>query len=551
MLTVHSLSKSFDIQPLFENVSFSLNPGEHTGLIGPNGCGKTTLMRILEGEELADSGHISRDPDLRTGYLPQGFEPESSLTLGQIIGQATGQVDQLEDDLAAAAEQLANHPEDPARQRRYDDLLHRIQQAETGRAAEILAGLGLDQIDPDLPAVYLSGGQKTRLSLALVLLESPQILLLDEPTNHLDIEMLEWLEDWLGNCGCGSLIISHDRTFLDRTVTRILEMDPQKCVVREFAGNYSGYLEQRQIEIEKQEAAYQDQQQEIRRMQQDIARVKAQAAHTERQASSIRIGGSDMKIKGMKSYQQGIAKKVAKKAKSRERKLERYMEDDERVERPQRSWQIKMEFNHTPHLGRTVMQMIDLSAGFAPEKPLLTGLNLDLRAGRRVALTGPNGSGKTTLLRTIAAEIPPLAGEVRLGSSVRLGYLSQDQTSLDPRRTALDSVLSSFRNQTEARKFLAAFLFTGDEPLKAIHLLSFGQRARLMLAKLVAEQCNCLLLDEPVNHLDIPSRAQFEEALNQFDGAILAVVHDRYFIDRFADEVWWLEGGSIRRQIMR
>jgi ATP-binding cassette, subfamily F, member 3 len=551
MLTVHSLSKSFDIQPLFENVSFSLNPGEHTGLIGPNGCGKTTLMRILEGEELADSGHISRDPDLRTGYLPQGFEPESSLTLGQIIGQATGQVDQLEDDLAAAAEQLANHPEDPARQRRYDDLLHRIQQAETGRAAEILAGLGLDQIDPDLPAVYLSGGQKTRLSLALVLLESPQILLLDEPTNHLDIEMLEWLEDWLGNCGCGSLIISHDRTFLDRTVTRILEMDPQKCVVREFAGNYSGYLEQRQIEIEKQEAAYQDQQQEIRRMQQDIARVKAQAAHTERQASSIRIGGSDMKIKGMKSYQQGIAKKVAKKAKSRERKLERYMEDDERVERPQRSWQIKMEFNHTPHLGRTVMQMIDLSAGFAPEKPLLTGLNLDLRAGRRVALTGPNGSGKTTLLRTIAAEIPPLAGEVRLGSSLRLGYLSQDQTSLDPRRTALDSVLSSFRNQTEARKFLAAFLFTGDEPLKAIHLLSFGQRARLMLAKLVAEQCNCLLLDEPVNHLDIPSRAQFEEALNQFDGAILAVVHDRYFIDRFADEVWWLEGGSIRRQIMR
>jgi ATP-binding cassette, subfamily F, member 3 len=551
MLTVHFLSKSFDLQPLFEKISFSLSPGERTGLIGPNGCGKTTLLRILVGLEHPDSGHVSRAPDLRIGYLPQGFEPDPTLTFCEIIGRAAGNSQQLEEGLAAAAAELTRVPDDPYWQKQYDDLLRQVESAETGRAAAVLAGLGLDCINPHLSASKLSGGQKTRLSLALVLLNDPQLLLLDEPTNHLDIAMLEWLEEWLAGSDCAALIISHDRTFLDRTVKRILEMDPHHHGVREYTGNYSDYLTQRRAEIEKQEAAYQDQQQEIRRMQQDIARVKSQAAYTERQASSIRIGGGDMKIKGMKSYQQGIAKKVAKKAKSRERKLERFIEDEGRVERPQRSWQIKMEFNDTPHLGRSVININDLSVGYSQDSPLLRGLNLDVHSGRRIVLTGPNGSGKTTLLRTIAGQITPLGGQIRLGSSVRLGYLTQDQSNIDPQQTVLETALPYFRNQTAARKFLAAFLFTGDEPFKINSLLSYGQRARLMLGLLIADQCNCLLLDEPINHLDIPSRTQFEQALNQFDGAVLAVVHDRYFIERFADEVWWVENNAVRCEFMR
>jgi len=546
MLTVSHLSKSYDFQKIFENVSFSLNPGERVGLVGPNGCGKTTLLRILAGVDTPNAGLVSHTADLRIGYLPQGFEPDTQATVGEIIGGQAGQAAALEAELAAAAEALAHTPDDPRLQTTFDDLLRRIQAAETGRIASILSGLGLDEVDPDLPGRLLSGGQKTRLSLMLVLLGEPQILLLDEPTNHLDIRMLEWLEDWLKAYPGGALIVSHDRTFLDHTVTRILDMDPQKTSLREYTGNYSAYVEQRKAEIDRQWSAYRDQQLEIRRMQQDIARVKAQAAYTERQASSIRIGGSEYKRKGYKSYQQGIAKKVAKKAKSRERKLEHYLDADERVERPQKTWSLKLEFGQPGHLSQAVIHTEDLAVGYVVGRPLLSGLRLDVRSGQRIAITGPNGAGKTTLLRTIAGEIPPLSGEVRLGASQRLGYLTQEQSDLDLAQTPVEALQGYFRTQTEVRSFLAMFLFMGDEPLKSARQLSYGQRTRLMLARLIAQGCSCLLLDEPINHLDIPSRTQFEQAISTFEGAVLAVVHDRYFIERFAELVWWVEEGDVR-----
>lgn len=551
MLTVHSLSKSYNLITLFEQVNFSLNAGEHIGLIGPNGCGKTTLLRILAGEEQPDSGYVRRAPSLRIGYLRQGFEPDPTTTVGEIIGQATDDAETLEEELTAAAAGLARQPNESQLQRHYDELLRRIEMAETGRIKSILSGLGLEEINLSLPAGRLSGGQQTRLSLALVLLKEPQLLLLDEPTNHLDISMLEWLEQWLNASPCAALIVSHDRTFLDRTVSRILDMDPQTGRVREHAGNYSAYLEQRQAEIEKEWAVYKDQRLKIRRMRQDIARLKAQAEYTERQASSVRIGGSDMKMKGFKSYQQGIAKKVAKKAKAREKKLERYLESEERVARPQRSRPIKLEFDEPHYLGHYAIRLEQISVGYDPSVPLLRDLNLEVRTGRRIVLTGPNGNGKTTLLRTIAGQIPPLSGEVHLGGSTRLGYMAQDQSSLNPRLTPIETIINNFPNETEVRTFLSYFLFTGDEPLKPIALLSYGQRARLMLAQLVIQGCNCLLLDEPINHLDIPSRTQFEQALASFEGAALAVVHDRYFIERFADEIWWVEAGQIRREYIR
>jgi ATP-binding cassette subfamily F protein 3 len=547
MLTAHRLSKSFELQTLFENASFSLNPGERTGLVGPNGCGKTTLMRILVGIEAPTSGYVSHDPQLRIGYLPQGFEPDPSLTLEEIISRHTGDISNLLIELTSTAESLAKRSSDQTIQARYDELIRRIQMVDTSRTARILAGLGLDGINHHLPVGRLSGGQQTRLSLALVLLDDPELLLLDEPTNHLDISMLEWLESWLTSSPCTTLIISHDRTFLDHTVSHILEMDQIKHSVREYAGNYSDYLAQRQTELEHQWNAYTDQQAEIRRMRQDIIRTKEQAAHTERQASSIRIGGSDYKQKGYKSYQQGIAKKVAKKAKSRQKKLNRYLDSEEHVEKPLATRKLKLEFNLNNHLSHSVIRLEDLSIGYDHEHILLNRINLDLHAGQRIALTGPNGCGKTTLLRTITGQIPTITGEVHLSTTAHLGYLAQDQSGLNLAQTPVEMMLTTIQNETEARSFLAYFLFTGDEPLKPVSLLSYGQRTRLLLAKLVADGCNCLLLDEPINHLDIPSRTQFEQALSQFGGSVLAVVHDRYFIKRFADEIWWVENGTIRR----
>jgi ATP-binding cassette subfamily F protein 3 len=547
MLSVHSLKKAFDSQFLFDQVTFSLKPGEHAGLVGPNGCGKTTLVRILAGLELPSGGHVAHDPRLRIGYLPQGFEPDPAATLGEIIGRVAGSTEVLEAELTQAAVALAARPDDRDVLVQYDDLLRRIEWAESGRAAEILAGLGLASIAPDFPVRQLSGGQKTRLALALVLLGDPQLLLLDEPTNHLDIHMLEWLEDWLNASPWAALLISHDRTFLDRTVTRILEMDPRHGSLHEYEGNYSTYLEQRQGEIDRQWVAYSDQQLEIKRMKADIARAKEQAAYTERITSSGRKsqGVSNLGDKGVKDHLRRLSAKVAKKAKTREHKLERYLEDDERVERPERSWQMKLEFGETPHLGRSVIQTEGLAIGYQPGAALLHDLNLAVRSGQRVAISGPNGCGKTTLLRTITGEIAPLAGSVRIGATVRMGLMSQDQSSLNSAQTAVEHLLPWFRNQTEARSHLAYFLFTGDEPLKPVALLSYGQRARLMLALLVAQQCNLLLLDEPINHLDIPSRAQFEQALQNFDGTIIAVVHDRYFIERFAGTIWWMENSQL------
>ncbi|MCO5186550.1 MAG: ATP-binding cassette domain-containing protein [Anaerolineae bacterium] len=539
-LAVHHLAKSFNLTQLFHDVTFSFNPGDRVGLIGPNGSGKTTLLRIIMGEESADAGQIVIAPTVRIGYLAQGFSLDPSQTVGETIGAATGSADVVEDELAHVATRLSRHPEDAALQRQYDMLLQRLLHAGDSRTASMLAALELDTIDPDLPVAVLSGGQKTRLALALILLEEPQLLLLDEPTNHLDIAMLEWLEQWLSDYPGGALIISHDRTFLDRTVNRIVELDPHALTTREWAGNYSDYLTGYLQEREKQWAAFKDQQYEIRRMKQDIAQTREQSNRVHR-ATTPRNPGARAR-----------AKKVMRKAVAREKKLVRYIESDDRVEKPARSWQMNLDFGDVGHLGQVVLQLDELSVGYPEIAPLLTDLNETIQVGQRVVLTGPNGSGKTTLLRTIAGLIRPIAGSFRLGNSIELGYMSQEQKLLDMDLSPLETIqLAAPLNETEARSFLHYFLFADDEPLKPNHHLSFGQRARLSLALLVARGCNFLLLDEPINHLDIPSRTMFEEALLNYDGTILAVVHDRYFIDRFATDVWWVEEGNIRVELRR
>lgn len=528
MLTAHQIHKSYGITPVLKNISFSLNAGDRLGLIGPNGAGKTSLIRILAGEETADSGNVIADPNARMGYLSQGFEPDPTLTLGELIGSAAGDPVILESRLVELGEQMAIEPENDSIQQEYDDVLAKLINYDTAEAPMILSALDLDQLAADTPVGYLSGGQKMRLSLALLLLSSPQLLLLDEPTNHLDIDMLEWLENWLNQFDGAVLIVSHDRTFLDRVSNRIIDLDPKKRTAREYAGNYTDYLEQVQKEHETLSETWKEQEYEIRRMRQDIARTKAQAKSTE------------LTTKPNQPSVRRLAKKVAKKALSRERKLERYLDSDGRVEKPKPSWQVKIEFEQQ-HLGKQVLELIDLSVGYEAGKPLLAYLNEEVQLGQRVVLTGPNGSGKTTLLRTIAGVLEPLGGRFKLGGSIKSGYMSQEQEQLDMTKSALEHIQALVpMSETDARSYLHYYLFKDDASLRPAADLSFGERARLTLAGLVATGCNFLLLDEPINHLDIPSRTLFENALKNFSGTVLAVVHDRYFVQSFATEVWWV-----------
>ena len=536
MLTAHHLYKSYGIQTVLNDISFSIPAGGRIGLIGPNGCGKTSLMRILAGLETPDAGTVIHTrPGLRIGYLAQGMQyaPEQTLQSALSLGAQAPQDPSLE--LASTAAQLSADPHNPALQARYDALLGQLA-AGSGRPQDILAPLGFADIPLSTPISHLSGGQKTRLMLARLLLEDPHLLLLDEPTNHLDVGMLTWLEQWLSSFAGAALIVSHDRVFLDNTVSTILDLKPETHSLRAYPGNYSDYLAQFLREQDKQWAVYRDQEYEIRRMKQDIAHTKEQARHVEITTTPRQPGV------------RRIAKKVAAKAKSREKKLERYIDSEERVEKPRSAWQIKLEFNSQEEMSRDVLVTGDLSIGYTAGQALLSGLNLEMHAGQRIALTGENGAGKTSLLRTIAGRLPPLAGQVRLGMSVKMGYMTQEQEMLDLSRSPFETIrqVSAF-TETEARSFLHYFLFSGDDALRPCGALSFGERTRLELAMLVAGGANFLLLDEPINHLDIPSRSRFEQSLNQFKGTVLAVVHDRYFIEHFATGLWVVEHGRINQ----
>lgn len=541
MLSVHHLNKSYGIQTVLHDIQFNISAGDKIGLVGPNGCGKTTLMRILAGQESADSGNVSRTfPGLRIGYLAQGFELPLEATIRSTLNLSAVDEAALEAEIASLAGALTASPADSALQARYDSALAKLSSLDI-HPESVLAPLGLSGLDPETPVGQLSGGQKTRLLLARILLAEPQLLLLDEPTNHLDIAMLEWLEAWVRRFRGAVLIVSHDRAFLDNTIGTVFEIDPRTHQLKAYPGNYSDYAERKQTEFDQQQQAYVDQQQQI-------AQLRAAANHIRSMTKMKKGGKADSGDKFAKGFFGNRAtKRVAGRAKNIEARIQHILEE-EKIDKPRADWQVKLDFGLPGHQSREIFSAQNLSIGYTPEAPLLDNLDLYIGPGQKIVLTGENGSGKTTLLRTIAGKLPPLGGTLKLGAAVKLGYMTQEQESLPPDQTPLESLqaVAPF-NETEARHFLHYLLFSGDDPLRPNHSLSYGERARLQLGLLIAQGCNFLLLDEPINHLDIASRSRFEQALRQFEGAVLAVVHDRYFIERFAESVWLVDGktGSI------
>jgi ATP-binding cassette subfamily F protein 3 len=537
MLRVTDVAKSYGDALVLDKINFTVSAGELAGLIGPNGAGKTTLLRIIAGREAPDRGSVWLDPHARLGYLEQalGYAPEA--TVGSVVSEAIGPALTLPATIEHLGAELAtaNGAAYEAAMARYAEALDAAERLDAygaaARLAAVLAGLGLDHLDTTTPVAILSGGQKTRLGLARLLLARPDLLLLDEPTNHLDIAALHWLERFVREYQGAVLIVSHDRAFLDATVSTILALDETTHTITEYAGSYSDYAEEMERQREKLADAYRRQQERIGAIKEDIGALKQRAVDRERTTIDFALRKK--------------AKRGARTAKVRERKLERLLASEEHLDKPRQTWQMKLQFGDAPPSGQRVLTLEAVSKGF-DGRTLFADVNEELRQGERVTLLGPNGSGKTTLLRIITGQIAPDTGRVRLGANVRPGYFSQEQEGLDPAQTALEAVRAAAPlSETEARNFLHYFLFAGDAVFTPVGRLSYGERARLVLARLVLSGVNFLLLDEPLNHLDIPSRQQFEAALDAFEGTVLAVVHDRYFVETFADRIWALVEGRL------
>ncbi|MGC4190631.1 MAG: ABC-F family ATP-binding cassette domain-containing protein [Thermomicrobiales bacterium] len=528
MLTASHISRRFGGDTILDDISFTINPHDRIGLVGPNGAGKSTLLRVLTGTDTPDAGAVALVPGTTLGYLKQGFANLPQGTLGDLLDAPTHGLVGTYRALEAATARLGD-PDDPSVVDAYDRAISAFDEAggyEALAALEVhLDRFGLGDAGFDRPLDTLSGGQKTRAGLAGLLASSPDLLILDEPTNHLDIDALDWLEDHLRRTESAMLIVSHDRGFLDRIVTRVFELDGETHGLAAYAGTYSDYVAQKAHAEQEQAEAWYRQQKEVRRIKEDIRRM-------EHHARTIEANTIDFAIRKK-------AAKIARPAVVRKAKLERMLESEDAVEKPSQSWGLAIDFRHDGAAGgaRHVVQLDRASVSF-DDREILHKVSLDVLLGDRIALIGPNGSGKSTLLKLVAGDLVPDSGIVRLGAGVKVGYFAQEQDTLDLDRTVLEQVRQeAAMSESDTRTFLHRFLFGGDTVHRQIGALSYGERARLMLALLVLRGTNLLLLDEPLNHLDIASRQRFEQALTQFEGTQIVVLHDRYAIERLATRV--------------
>ena len=522
LLTGTQLAKSYGPDDIFAGVNVALPHGARVGLVGPNGAGKTTLLRLLAGLEEPSAGVVQRARSVRVGYLPQQAALSSSGTLWQEMLTAFTALRETEAELARMEAAMADPKQFEAVMAAYGPLQHQFEmdggyEYET-RMKQVLGGLNFEPHEFERPVAMLSGGQKTRALLARLLLESPDELVLDEPTNHLDIHAVEWLEGWLADWDGTVLAVSHDRYFLDQAMNHIWELDFGGLT--EYRGNYSAYLVQRADRRLRQASEFAAQQEHIAKEQDYIRR--------------------------------NIAGQNTKQARGRQRRLDRLMESRDAhiapAAAPREAQRLKLDLRTTLRSGDRVIETEALKIGYADDgKVLFEAPDLLLWREEVAALIGPNGAGKTTFLKTLLGEIPPLAGRVKLGSSLKVGYFAQAHEGLKPERSVIEEVMSVQDMPIgKARDYLAKFLFSGDDVFKRVAVLSGGERGRVALAKLALGGANLLLLDEPTNHLDIPSQEILEAVLSDFPGTILLVSHDRYLIDALATQIWELEDGALQ-----
>lgn len=505
------LGKSFGVRQVFSNVSFEIKEGDRIALVGPNGAGKSTLLKCILGIEELDEGQVVMSPVASIGYLQQDVNLGDA-SLAEEIETAWEDVHALENKLQELTTYLESHEASESDLQRLDYLQNRLEwlggydyEQKTKR---IVYGLGFTDEDLYKPANAFSGGQKTRINLAKALVRSPDFLFLDEPTNHLDMEMLEWLEGYLSSYRGGILIVSHDRYFMDRIVTGVVELDHHKATT--YRGNYSRYVAQREERLKADMIAYEKQQEYIKKTEEYIDKYRA-----------------------------GIKSKMARGRQSQLNRLER-------LEAPETSHSLDFKFPPAAMSADKVLVLDHVSVGYKTDDPIIDDVSVVVRRGESVALIGPNGAGKSTMVKAIVGELFPTEGHIDIGNRVQVGYFSQEHEELHDRWQVVDEIINNYNfTEEKARNVLGSFLFKGDDVFKLVGDLSGGERARLALLKLFLQGDNFLILDEPTNHLDVPTREIVERALQQFGGTCFIISHDRYFLDQVSTRTLVLENKGL------
>ncbi|WP_302944184.1 ABC-F family ATP-binding cassette domain-containing protein [uncultured Veillonella sp.] len=505
------LGKSFGVRQVFSNVSFEIKEGDRIALVGPNGAGKSTLLKCILGIEELDEGQVVMSPVASIGYLQQDVNLGDA-SLAEEIETAWEDVHALENKLQELTTYLETHEASESDLQRLDYLQNRLEwlggydyEQKTKR---IVYGLGFTDEDLYKPANAFSGGQKTRINLAKALVRSPDFLFLDEPTNHLDMEMLEWLEGYLSSYRGGILIVSHDRYFMDRIVTGVVELDHHKATT--YRGNYSRYVAQREERLKADTIAYEKQQEYIKKTEEYIDKYRA-----------------------------GIKSKMARGRQSQLNRLER-------LEAPETSHSLDFKFPPAAMSADKVLVLDHVSIGYKTDDPIIDDVSVVVRRGESVALIGPNGAGKSTMVKAIVGELFPTEGHIDIGNRVQVGYFSQEHEELHDRWQVVDEIINNYNFiEEKARNVLGSFLFKGDDVFKLVGDLSGGERARLALLKLFLQGDNFLILDEPTNHLDVPTREIVERALQQFGGTCFIISHDRYFLDQVSTRTLVLENKGL------
>lgn len=505
------LGKSFGVRQVFSNVSFEIKEGDRIALVGPNGAGKSTLLKCILGIEELDEGQVVMSPVASIGYLQQDVNLGDA-SLAEEIETAWEDVHALENKLQELTTYLESHEASESDLQRLDYLQNRLEwlggydyEQKTKR---IVYGLGFTDEDLYKPANAFSGGQKTRINLAKALVRSPDFLFLDEPTNHLDMEMLEWLEGYLSSYRGGILIVSHDRYFMDRIVTGVVELDHHKATT--YRGNYSRYVAQREERLKADTIAYEKQQEYIKKTEEYIDKYRA-----------------------------GIKSKMARGRQSQLNRLER-------LEAPETSHSLDFKFPPAAMSADKVLVLDHVSIGYKTDDPIIDDVSVVVRRGESVALIGPNGAGKSTMVKAIVGELFPTEGHIDIGNRVQVGYFSQEHEELHDRWQVVDEIINHYNfTEEKARNVLGSFLFKGDDVFKLVGDLSGGERARLALLKLFLQGDNFLILDEPTNHLDVPTREIVERALQQFGSTCFIISHDRYFLDQVSTRTLVLENKGL------